>query len=234
LLPEYTSDPEFRERFVQEARAASAVNHPNITTIYQIGEEEGIYYISMEYVDGQTLGFWRRSHSNDLNACVDIAIQASEGLAHAHSRKIIHRDIKSDNIMVAEPQTVKIMDFGLAKTLRREETRLTKTGTTLGTLAYMSPEQASGGETDYRTDIFSFGVVLYELFTGQLPFDGDYELTILYAIVNEPHTPVSEVNPNLPDEISQIIDTTLQKEREKRYQSIGELTQDLQKLAELL
>lgn len=136
--------------------------------------------------------------------------------------------------MVADPHTVKIMDFGLAKTLHREETRLTKTGTTLGTLAYMSPEQASGGDTDHRTDIFSFGVVLYELFTGQLPFDGEYELTILYAIVNEPHPPISTLNPNLPDDLSQIIDRALQKDRDKRYESVPDLKRDLQDLAEQL
>lgn len=230
LLPELMNDSEFRERFIIEAQAASAMNHPNITTIYQIGEERGIYFISMEYVEGQLLKTWRQDYSTNLYEQLSIANQAGKGLAHAHTKNIIHRDIKSDNIMVTGEGEVKIMDFGLAKSLKRAEGELTKTGTTLGTLSYMSPEHASGLPTDHRTDIFSFGVVLYELFTGELPFSGEFELSVLYSILNEEPRSIREINPGLPEKLEQIVAKALQKDKEIRYQNMDELVADLEKM----
>jgi tRNA A-37 threonylcarbamoyl transferase component Bud32/predicted transcriptional regulator len=230
LLPEIMNDEEFNERFILEARAASALNHPNITTIYQAGEENGRYFISMEYVQGKPLKLWRQDNAQDLLAQLGMAVQAGKGLAHAHKRNVIHRDVKSENIMVTDEGTAKVMDFGLAKIQHKTKKDLTKTGTTLGTLSYMSPEQASGLATDHRTDIFSFGVVLYELFTGQLPFVGEFELSVLYAIINEDPKPVREINPNVPEELEAIVDTALQKNKEKRYQTMEALVADLEKL----
>ncbi|MFQ5754208.1 MAG: serine/threonine protein kinase, partial [bacterium] len=190
----------------------------------------GIYFISMEYVEGQLLKTWRQDYSTNLYEQLSIANQAGKGLAHAHKKNIIHRDIKSDNIMVTGEGEVKIMDFGLAKSLKRAEGELTKTGTTLGTLSYMSPEHASGLPTDHRTDIFSFGVVLYELFTGELPFSGEFELSVLYSILNEEPRSIREINPGLPEKLEQIVAKALQKDKEIRYQNMDELVAELEKL----
>jgi len=230
LLPEVMSDPEYKERFIIEAQAASALNHPNITTIYQAGEEDGRFFMSMEYVQGHPLQSWHQEHSDNFLEQLSIAIQAGKGLAHAHKRNVIHRDVKSDNIMVTEEGVAKIMDFGLAKIQQKAEKNLTKTGTTLGTLSYMSPEQASGLPTDQRTDIFSFGVVLYELFTGQLPFTAEYELSLLYTIINEDPVPLREKKPNLPEELELILAKALKKDKEERYQDLNTLVADLEKL----
>ncbi len=230
LRPEIMSNAEYKKRFLLEARAASALNHPNITTVYQVGEVGGRYFISMEYVEGQTLKSWRRTHPERLLDQLNIATQVGKGLAHAHHKSIVHRDIKPENIMVTEEGVVKIMDFGLAKMQRRADQRLTKTGTTLGTLSYMSPEQASGLPTDHRTDIFSFGVVLYELFSGQLPFSGEFELSVLYSIINEDPKPLCELKPSLPQELEAIVGKALEKKKEDRYQSMDALNRDLEKL----
>lgn len=237
-----TDDEEFKQRFIQEAQAASAINHPNITTIYQIGDEQGLLFISMEFVEGQTLRemIERIDHLQDgfpLGKMLNYATQIAEGLHAAHTKGIIHRDIKPENIMVNDKGQVKVMDFGLAKyaighgpTLKLGDKGITKTGTTLGTLSYMSPEQASGLETDHRTDIFSFGVVLYEMFTGVLPFSGEYELSVLYAIINEKPKPILEINPELPEELCKIVEKALEKKKEKRYQNMEALLNDLEKL----
>ncbi|MFQ5651591.1 MAG: protein kinase [bacterium] len=227
LSPQLMDDPEFKKRFLQEARAASAMNHPNITTIYQIGEDQGVVFIAMEYVDGHNLRDWRAKHAADLNAQVGVAIQVAEGLAHAHGKKIVHRDVKSDNILITHDNQAKIMDFGLAKSMTTPDMHLTRSGTTLGTLSYMSPEQASGLKTDHRTDVFSFGVVLYELFTGLLPFNGDYELSVLYAILNEEPEPVRKLNPSIPEQLTHIVSRALSKNKEKRYQAMEELVGEL-------
>ncbi len=231
LSPELAHDAEFRQRFVQEARAASVMNHPNIATLYQIGEEKDVVYISMEYVDGENLRTWRTRNANELNTQLQLAIQVARALAHAHNKKIVHRDVKSDNILVTQENTAKIMDFGLAKTLTNTELHLTRTGTTLGTLSYMSPEQASGLNTDHRTDIFSFGVVLYELFSGRLPFAGDYELSVLYAILNEDPTPLLQVNPNLPEALQAIVTKAMQKDKTRRFETAEQIAGALEAVA---
>jgi tRNA A-37 threonylcarbamoyl transferase component Bud32/AAA+ ATPase superfamily predicted ATPase len=231
LLPGFVNDAEFKERFVMEAQAASAMNHPNICTIYQIGEECGVYFISMEFVDGRNLRSWQKDTAFDFAQRLDIAIQAGKGLAHAHGKNIVHRDIKPDNIMVTTEGVAKIMDFGLAKSLLRQPAQLTKTGAAVGTLCYMSPEQASGIPADHRSDIFSFGVLLYELFSGKLPFSGEFELTILYSILNEDPLPLRESNAELPEELEQLVHRTLQKDKDKRFQLMSEVVANLEKLA---
>jgi len=184
LLPELTRDPEAKERFIHEAQAASALDHPNICTIYEINEtEDEQMFIAMAYYEGETLEQKIEYGPLKLEEAIDIAIQVTEGLQEAHKKGIVHRDIKSANITVVTRGQVKIMDFGLAKLAG--QAKLTEAGTTLGTAAYMSPEQTRGGEVDHRTDIWSLGVVLYEMVTGQLPFKGKYEQAVMYSILNE-------------------------------------------------
>ncbi|MFQ5633676.1 MAG: serine/threonine protein kinase, partial [bacterium] len=195
LSPELMSDADFKDRFILEAQAASSLNHPNISTIYQVGEDRGLLFISMEFVLGDTLRSWVKASERTVSEKLNVAIAAGQGLAHAHKKNIIHRDVKSDNIMVSDEGAAKVMDFGLAKMQKKADMHLTKTGTTMGTLAYMSPEQASGLPIDNRSDIFSFGVVLYELFAGKLPFSGEFELSVLYAIMNEEPEPLRQANP---------------------------------------
>ena len=189
LPPHLTSESEEKERFIHEAKAASALNHPNITTIHEIDEFEGQMFIVMEYCEGKTLKQIIEKETLSIKKVLDIGIQVCEGLTAAHKKEIVHRDIKSDNIMLIKEGQVKIMDFGLAKL--KGATKLTKTRSTLGTLAYMSPEQAQGEEVDSRSDIFSFGVVLYELLTGKLPFAGEHQAAIIYSIINEEPQPIA-------------------------------------------
>src|SRR3990170_1817226 len=187
FLPKHLlCDQEAKTRFEHEAKAASALNHPNITTIHEIDEVEGECFISMEYIEGKSIKELIKEKKFSIEEILRIAIQIGEGLHAAHKKDIVHRDIKSDNIMLTEDGVVKIMDFGLAKL--KGATKLTTTGSTMGTLAYMSPEQAQGIEVDQRSDIFSFGVGLYEMIAGQLPFKGEHEAAIIYSIINE--TPV--------------------------------------------
>ncbi|MFQ5640404.1 MAG: protein kinase [bacterium] len=229
LSPDLIADPDFKKRFLLEARAASSLSHPNICTVFRIGEDRGVHFISMEYVDGETLLIWNENSAHPFTEKIRVSIDAVKALAHAHQNGIIHRDVKPENIMVSLEGAVKVMDFGLAKMSKKTE-NLTKSGTTLGTLAYMSPEQASGLPLDVRSDIFSFGVVLYELFTGKQPFTAEYELSVLYAIINEEPEPLLEVNPELPVDLEKIVHKTLQKEKEARYQSMEELKKDLEQI----
>ena len=231
LSPDLMNDSELRQRFILEAQAASAMNHQNICTIYQTGEDAGLSFISMEYIDGHNLRDWSQIH-RDIPGKLNIAIQTGKGFIHAHSKGIVHRDIKPENIMVTKEGVAKITDFGLAKTLTPVDPHLTKSGTTLGTLSYMSPEQASGLDTDHRADIFSFGIVLYELFSGQLPFTGKFELSVLYSILNEDPVPISKVNSELPEALDKIIWKALQKDKAKRYESMSELVGELELLLE--
>ena len=218
-------EPE-RARFLQEAQAASAINHPNICTIHDISSEGDQQFIVMEYVDGKTLR--QMVPVQKTQTAIDYAIQIGEALQEAHSKGIVHRDIKTDNIMVNVKNQIKVMDFGLAKL--KGSLKLTKTSSTVGTLAYMAPEQIEGGEIDARSDIFSFGVVLYEMLTGHMPFRGDHEAAMVYSIVNEEPTPIQKYLPETSSELVHIINRALEKEPAERYQSVAEMTIDLKRL----
>jgi len=228
FLPQHlTFDSVEKERFIQEAKAASALNHPNITTIHEIDEFGGQMFIVMEYCEGRTLKRIIEKETLSVRKVLDIGIQICEGLTIAHEKGIVHRDIKSDNIMLTPRGQVKIMDFGLAKL--KGATKLTKTRSTLGTAAYMSPEQAQGEEVDQRSDIFSFGVVLYELLTGKLPFGGEHQAAIIYSIINEEPQPVGRYNNQVSAELERIVSKALVKEKEERYQHIDDLLADLRR-----
>ncbi len=232
LPPQFSADEEERKRFIHEAKAAAALNHPNIITVHEIGEHEGQVFIAMEYVEGHTLKELiavNRSPSTvnriPIPEVLDIAMQISSGLAAAHAKGIVHRDLKPANIMITEQGVAKIVDFGLAKL--KGLTRLTKSGTTLGTVAYMSPEQAMGKEVDQRTDIWSLGVILYEMLTGTLPFKGEYDQAVLYAVINEEPESVSKIRSDIPDDLQRIVRKALAKRPENRYQSADELLKEL-------
>ncbi len=228
FLPKHLlCDNEAKIRFEHEAKAASALNHPNITTIYEIDEVEGECFIAMEYIEGKSVKHLLEDKTLSLKEVSDIAIQVCEGLVIAHEKGIVHRDIKSDNIMVTTRGQAKIMDFGLAKL--KGASKVTKTGSTLGTLQYMSPEQAQGVELDQRSDIFSFGVVLYEMFSGQLPFKGEHEAAIIYSILNETPEPLARYKANVPEGLQRVIDKALAKDREERYQDADDLLADLRR-----
>jgi serine/threonine protein kinase/Flp pilus assembly protein TadD len=228
FLPKHLiSDPVEKERFVHEAKAASALNHPNITTIYEIDEFEGQMFIAMEYCEGMTLKQIIEKETLSIKKVLDVGIQICEGLAIAHEKGIVHRDIKSANIMLTPRGQVKIMDFGLAKL--KGATKLTETRSTLGTAAYMSPEQAQGEEVDQRSDIFSFGVVLYELLTGHLPFGGEHTAAIIYSIINEEPQPLARFNNQIPAKLEDIVFKALAKDKEERYQHIDDLLADLRR-----
>jgi len=227
LLKHLTSDPMEKERFVHEARAASALNHPNITTIHEIDELEDQMFIAMEYCEGETLKTMIEKEPLSVKKALDMAIQVCEGLAAAHEKGIVHRDIKSDNIMLTPRGQVKIMDFGLAKI--KGAVKLTRDGSTIGTLAYMSPEQVQGEEVDQRSDIFSLGVVLYELLTGRLPFGGEHHAAIVYSILNEAPQPMARFNNQVSAKLEDMVFKALAKEREERYQHADDLLADLRR-----
>ncbi|MDP2886262.1 MAG: protein kinase [Ignavibacteria bacterium] len=234
LPAEFTSDPEAKERFIHEARAASSLDHPNICNIHEIGEtEDGQLFIAMACYEGETLksriakGQSRpeRSRGMRIEEATDLAIQIAQGLSEAHAHGIVHRDIKPANILITKSGVAKILDFGLAKLAGGA--RLTKTGSTVGTAAYMSPEQARGQEVDHRTDIWSLGVVLFEMLTGKLPFRGEHEAAMLYSIVHEEPQPISSVRPDLPANVAPIINKILHKEPGERLQHMRELLSQL-------
>ena len=226
FLPHYlTSDPTEKERFYNEARAAAALMHQNIAVVYEIGEHDGQLFIAMEYVEGKTLKEVVHGEPLSLHQVLDIAVQVCDGLAAAHEKGIVHRDIKSENIILTPKGQAKVMDFGLAKV--KGATKLTKTGSTLGTAAYMSPEQAQGEEVDQRSDIFSFGVVFYEMLTGRLPFRGEHPTALAYSIVNEEPQPVGRFNGKVTPEIEHIVSKALAKDKDERYQHADEVLADL-------
>ena len=225
LPPELTKDAESKERFVREAQAAAALSHPNICTIHEIDEEEGKSFIVMEYVEGKSLREKIKSSTIELEEVLNIAIQAAEGLEAAHKKGIVHRDIKSANIMITNEGQTKIMDFGLAKVVG--ESLITKEAKTMGTAAYMSPEQARGEPVDQRTDIWSLGVVLYELLSGQLPFKGERETSMMYSIVHEEPKALKEARPDIPVEMEKVVVRALKKNPDSRYQSAAEMLKDL-------
>ena len=228
LPKELTQSKQARERFIREAQTAAALDHPNICTVYEVDEADGKTFISMAYVAGQSLRKKVDQGSFPLSTVLDIALQVVEGLDGAHRKGIVHRDIKSANIMLDERNRIKIMDFGLAKL--SGVSKFTRTGTTMGTLAYMSPEQAKGKDTDHRTDIFSFGVVLYEMITGQLPFEGDSEASILHSLLYEDPDPLQIHIQDIPEEWQWVIEKAPSKDLGTRYQTTEELFSDLNSL----
>jgi serine/threonine-protein kinase len=229
LPPELTHIPDVKDRFMREAQAAAALDHPNICTVYEFDEAEEKTFISMAYVEGQSLRKKIETDPLELEEALRIATQVAEGLQIAHKKGIVHRDIKSANIMVTEDNQAKIMDFGLAR--MTGGTLITQEGMTMGTVAYMSPEQARGEEVDFRTDIWSLGVVLYEMFGGQLPFKGEQDQAVVYSILNKKPRPIPELRTEIPVSIGQVVDKALEKNPDKRYQQIDELLDDLKSIS---
>jgi len=218
---------EDRRRFLQEAQAAALLNHPNVCTIYGVEEHEGSMFIVMELIEGGTLR--ARLPLASIGEALAIAIQAGGALREAHSKGIVHRDIKSDNIMLTSDGRAKVMDFGLAKL--RGSLKLTKTSTTVGTISYMSPEQIQGGEADTRSDIFSFGVVLFEMLTGMYPFRGEHEAAVMYSILNEAPGSLTRLRKDVPAALANVVDRALRKAPEQRYASMAEMLADLEKVS---
>ena len=228
FLPKQVSSEEEKERFTVEARAAAALNHPNIATIHAIEESKNEIFIVMELINGIELKDKISKAVPTVEEALNIIEQVAEGLNAAHQKGIIHRDMKSSNVMITESGIIKIMDFGLAKV--RGVSNITRFGTTLGTAAYMSPEQARGENVDHRSDIWSLGILSFETLTGKLPYSGEFEQAIIYSILNEEPKTVLSIRKDVPLKLDQIIMKMLSKQKEQRYQDISELLLDLKEL----
>ncbi|MFC2084709.1 protein kinase [Bacteroidota bacterium] len=226
LAPHLSRAEEEKERFIHEAKTTSAMDHPNICNIYDINEtEDGQLFIAMACYDGESLKDKINQGPLSIEDALDIAIQIARGLEKAHGKEIVHRDIKPANILITEDKQIKIVDFGLAKLAG--QTILTREGSTLGTVAYMSPEQTKGTNIDHRADIWALGLVLYEMLSGERPFKGDYEQAVIYSIMNEEPKPIGDLNLAIPQELQQIVHRALQKKLESRYASVTNMLKDL-------
>src|SRR6202142_2501464 len=226
LPPEYARDPTFVERFRREAQAAANLNHPNIVAIYDWGQESGTYFIVMEYVEGRSLrDLIRNDGPLDPGQAADITAEIASALAFAHRSGVVHRDVKPGNVLLTQSGTVKVTDFGIARAGASDG--LTQTGSVMGTATYFSPEQAQGLAVDGRSDVYSVGVVLYELVCGVPPFAADSPVSVAYKHVREEPVPPSHRNPDVPPALEQIIMTALAKDPEHRYQSADDLRADL-------
>jgi len=227
LLSQYALDAEFKVRFEREGRVAAALKHPNIVTIYEVGEYEGDSFIAMEYVEGESLRSLLAQTELFVEDVLKLAIQICNGLGAAHRAGVTHRDLKPDNILLDQEARIKIADFGIAKL--QGSPRLTKPGAVIGTPDYMSPEQAMGQELDLRSDIFSLGIILYEMLTGQRPFTGDNAQAKIYAIIKLPPPPLAQYCPDILPALQQIIDKALAKNPAGRYQQVEQFRADLER-----
>ena len=235
LAPHLVSDEEISKRFEREAKAAAALNHPNVCHVYEINEVEGKTFIAMAFLEGEPLEKKIEAGPLKLKDVLDIAIQTARGLEAAHEKKIVHRDIKPANLMVTgagSKQLVTIMDFGLA--LLTDRSKLTRLDETMGTVTYMSPEQTYGMDLDHRTDVWSLGVVIYEMVTGQRPFKGHYDKAVMYSITNEEPEPMTALRTGVPMELELLVNKCLAKEADRRYQSTADMVVDLETLSEKL
>lgn len=234
LSPDLVADADSRNRFLREARLASALDHPNICTIFEVAEADGQFFIAMQYVPGKTLKRVIAGRPVELESLLSICIQVADALAVAHGRGIIHRDIKSSNIIITPRAQAKILDFGLAKLLSEKlpptAPDLTQAGAPLGTPSYMSPELARGERADHRTDIFSFGVVAYEMATGQLPFRGASSIETMTAVINQTPRPITELNRRMPPQLAAILDRALAKKPGERFQTMEQMEEELRRV----
>jgi serine/threonine protein kinase/HEAT repeat protein len=240
LAPDLVAETESRKRFLREARLASALDHPNICTVYEIAEVDNQYFIAMQYLPGKVLKKVISNKPLNLESLLSISLQVGDALVAAHAKGIVHRDIKSSNIIVTPRGQAKVLDFGLAKLLTEKERvaateaqgdELTRLGSPLGTPNYMSPEQARGDRADHRSDIYSFGVVLYEMATGRLPFKGQTNIDTMHAVLNASYKPAKEINENLPAQLSSIIDKAMARKRGDRYQAMQLMLDDLHRVS---